>query len=197
MRGSDDISARFANVRGIERQRALDTLALAFVADPLIRWFYPEAGQYVAHFGEFAQAFAGRAFEENTAWRLDGFSAVALWLPPDDPGDDAWMAELDASVPSEKMADFRMAVTDQTVAPTTRNWYLALIGVDPARQRQGLGTELMSRCLEVVDEDHLPACLDSANPRDIPFYERHGFRVTGKSQAGNCPPICSMMRDAH
>ena len=184
-------------MRDIERQRALDTLALAFAADPLIRWFYPEAGQYLTHFGEFAQAFAGTAFGENTAWRLDGFSAVALWLPPDDPGDDAWMAKLDASVPSEKMADFRMAVTDETDDPTTRYWYLALVGVDPARQRQGLGTELMGRCLEVIDKDHLPARLDSANPRDIPFYERHGFKVTGESQAGRCPPICSMMRDAH
>jgi ribosomal protein S18 acetylase RimI-like enzyme len=196
MRGSD-ISAGFAGVRDNERQRALDTLVLAFVADPLIRWLYPEARQYLAHFCKFAEAFAGTAFAENTAWRLDHFSAVALWLPPDDPSDDAWMAKLDSSVSPEKMADFRIAGTDQTDDRTARHWYLALIGVDPARQRQGLGTELMSRCLEVIDEDHLPACLDTANAREIPFYKRHGFNVTGKSQAGRCPPIYSMMRDAH
>jgi hypothetical protein len=54
----------------------------------------------------------------------------------------------------------------------------------------------MKHCLRVVDNDHLPAYLDSPNPRNVSFYERHGFVVTGEAQAGTCPPIVSMLRAA-
>lgn len=29
---------------------------------------------------------------------------------------------------------------------------------------------------------HLPAYLDSPNPRNVSFYERHGFVVTGEAR---------------
>ena len=54
----------------------------------------------------------------------------------------------------------------------------------------------MTPCLEIVDRDHLPAYLDSTNPRNVPFYQRHGFEVTGRWQAGDSPPIISMLRGA-
>jgi len=48
-----------------------------------------------------------------------------------------------------------------------------------------------------VDADHSPAFLETPNPRTLPFYERHGFRVTSVSQAGAYPPMTSMLRPAH
>ena len=46
----------------------------------------------------------------------------------------------------------------------------------------------MTPCLDIVDRDHLPAYLDSTNPRNVSFYQRHGFEVTGRWQAGDSPP---------
>jgi hypothetical protein len=37
-----------------------------------------------------------------------------------------------------------------------------------------------------------PVIRESPNPRNI--HERHGFEVTGASQAGACPPVYSMLR---
>ena len=51
----------------------------------------------------------------------------------------------------------------------------------------------MSACLARVDQDHLPAYLDSTSPRNVPFYQRHGFDVTGERQVGHSPPIISML----
>ena len=73
----------------------------------------------------------------------------------------------------------------------------ARIGVDGAYYKTitgGIGGELMRNCLGFVDQDHLPAYLELPNSRNIPFYERHGFEVTGVSQAGACPPVYSMLR---
>ena len=44
------------------------TLVLAFAADPVERWLYPEPQQYLSHFPKFLAAFGGRAFSERTVW---------------------------------------------------------------------------------------------------------------------------------
>lgn len=55
----------------------------------------------------------------------------------------------------------------------------------------------MQQCLvEIVDTDHLPAYLETPNPRTVSFYERHGFAVTGTAQFGGWPPITFMVRRA-
>ena len=64
-----------------ESARAYATLVSAFTEDPVERWLYPEASEYLTHFGRFIEAFAGRAFDARTAWAVGDVAAVALWLP--------------------------------------------------------------------------------------------------------------------
>lgn len=188
----------FVPVRDPQRQRALDVLVTAFTADPVIRWMYPEAHRYLMHFPSFLVAFGGKAFVANTAWRLGEFSAVALWFPPHvEPDGDAVVAVLTETVAPEQHQDL-LAVLGQMdgVHPRFPHWYLPWFGVDGGQQGKGLGGVLMKQCLAIVDRDHLPAYLESPNPRNISFYERHGFEVTAVSQAGGCPPVYSMLRAA-
>jgi ribosomal protein S18 acetylase RimI-like enzyme len=185
-------------VQESEQYRAFDTLVIAFTADPVERWLYPEAHQYLTHFPAFLSAFGSKAFAQETVWRLGAFSGVALWLPPQvDLDADAIVAVLTDTVAVEKHED-TLAVLGQMddAHPKFPHWYLPWFGVDTVVQGRGLGGELMKHCLRVVDKDHLPAYLDSPNPRNISFYERHGFVVTGEAQAGACPPVISMLRAA-
>ena len=181
-----------------QRKQAIATLVAAFIADPVERWLYPEASEYLSDFGRFIEAFAGRAFDGGTAWAVDGLAAVALWLPPGtDPDGEAIARVLTETVATAKHAD-TFAVLEQMEAahPTYPHWYLALLGVDPSRQGLGLGSHLLETGLRTVDADHLPAYLETPNPHAVPFYERYGFVVAGRSQAGTCPPIVSMVRPA-
>lgn len=82
------------------------------------------------------------------------------------------------------------------VHPTYPHWYLPWFGVDSALQGRGLGSQLMNACLGVVDRSHLSSNLETPNPRNISFYERHGFEVIGAAQAGACPPLGLMLRAA-
>jgi ribosomal protein S18 acetylase RimI-like enzyme len=84
----------------------------------------------------------------------------------------------------------------EAVHPTYPHWYLPWFGVDPALQGQGVGSALMTQCLAIVDGNHLPAYLESPNPRNISFYERHGFEVVGVTRAGAAPVITMMLRAA-
>jgi ribosomal protein S18 acetylase RimI-like enzyme len=195
-----EVSAqRFSPVAEDQKGRAFDTLALAFAADPVERWLYPEPRDYLEHFPAFLAAFGGKAFAEGTVWRLGDFSAVGLWLPPGtEPDGEAIVAILTESVAATKHEDtFSVLGQMDEAHPEFPHWYLPWFGVDPALQGRGLGGELMEHCLRIVDDDHLPAYLETPNPRTIPFYERHGFQVTGGAQVGECPPVTFMTRAAH
>ena len=182
-----------------DQPRAIATLVSAFIADAVERWLYPESSAYLTEFPAFVAAFGGSAFENQTVWSLDEFAAVAMWLPPGLEVDgEAIVAVLSETLSPDKHAD-TFAVLEQMDAahPKDPHWYLPWLGVDCALQGAGLGADLLRQCLVRVDADHSPAFLETPNPRTLPFYERHGFRVTSVSQAGACPPMTSMLRPAH
>jgi ribosomal protein S18 acetylase RimI-like enzyme len=188
----------FSPVGRANQAKAMATLVLAFAADPVERWLYPQPQEYVRHFPDFLAAFGGGAFAQETVWQSADCCAVALWLPPGtEPDAEAIVALLTDTVAAEKHADM-LAVLDQMTAahPTHPHWYLPWFGVDPAVQGQRLGTRLLTSCLEFVDASHSPAYLETPNPRTIPFYQRHGFETAGDAAAGTCPPITFMLRPA-
>jgi ribosomal protein S18 acetylase RimI-like enzyme len=181
-----------------DQPRVIATLVSAFIADPVERWLYPQSLAYLTHFPAFVGAFGGAAFEKKTVWSLNDFAAVAMWLPPGVEADgDAIVAALTESVSAQQHAD-TFAILEQMDAahPKDPHWYLPWLGVDCARQGARLGSDLLQQCLARVDADHSPAFLETPNRRTVPFYERHGFRVTRVSQAGACPPVTSMLRAA-
>jgi ribosomal protein S18 acetylase RimI-like enzyme len=188
----------FSAVGESDRDRAFATLVLAFAADPVERWLYPDPRQYLSHFPRFLAAFGGPAFAERTVWRLGEFSAVALWLPPGTEADGDTIASVLAETVAADKHEDTFAVLGQMDAahPDYRHWYLPWFAVDAALQGRGLGSQLMKPCLQIVDATHLPAYLETPNPRTISFYQRHGFEVTGEAQAGACPPITFMLRAA-
>jgi GNAT superfamily N-acetyltransferase len=177
-------------------QRAIDTIVLAFAADPVERWMYPRAADYLQHFRAFVEAFAGPALADGTAWMLDDFAAVALWLEPRrEPDGEAIVSLLAGTVAADRHEDL-FAVLEQMDAahPASPHWYLPWLAVDPARQRDGLGARLLEHGLRRVDRDAMPAYLETPNPATVPFYERYGFAVTAQARAGDCPPVTSMLR---
>jgi ribosomal protein S18 acetylase RimI-like enzyme len=181
-----------------DRVQAIAVQTLAFSADPVMRFMYPEPGAYLENFAPFAEAFGGKAFECGTAYQAAGFGGVAFWLPVGVHADtEALGAHLVSSVAPTRHAD-TFAVLEQVGAHHIEepHWYLPMIGVDPSRQGQGLGSALLAHALRKCDAEHMPAYLESSNPANVPLYERHGFRVVGKIQAGASPIIYPMLRDA-
>lgn len=181
-----------------ERDKALDIFTLAFVDDPVMRWFMAEAGPYLKHLGAAQAALGGRALDHGTAYYLEDMAGAAFWLPPCVSVDEEAMgAFVTAAVPEKLMGDLGGVVEQMgTYHPQEPHWYLAVLGIDVHRQGKGLGSVLMKHALARVDREGATAYLESSNPRNIPFYERHGFEVIGRIQSGASPVVTPMLRRA-
>jgi ribosomal protein S18 acetylase RimI-like enzyme len=180
------------------RAGAIAALTLAFVRDPIMRWFYPEAQAYLKHFPGFARAFGGAAFASGTAWIADDDGGASLWLPPDVHADGEAIGGHAFSTVRDAERETLESIFGQLDAhhPKEPHWYLAMIGVDAAHQGKGLGALLLQVALERCDQDGVIAYLESSNPANISLYRRHGFEVVGEIRVGDCPPAFPMLRPA-
>jgi len=184
--------------RTIDEEGTLATITAAFIADPVMRWLYPGAQDYLKSFPTFVQMFVGQAFQTNTAYRTADHHGAALWLPPDvRPDEEAVGAFFQASVAEERQtAVFSILEQLGNYHPTAPHWYLPLLGVDPTHQGRGYGSALLAQSLQACDETGLPAYLESSNERNVPLYERFGFEVQAIIQSGDSPRVWPMVRPA-
>jgi GNAT superfamily N-acetyltransferase len=181
-----------------ERARTIDTIVLGFAADPLCRWMWPEADQYLKAMARLVEAFGGKAFEAGTAYVTPGFEAAALWLPPGvEPDGDAMTALVFETADPERLEEIGGFFEKvDAYHPEGDIWYLPLIAADPAHIGKGLGGALMKHALAVCDEQGKTAYLESSNPRNVSLYQRHGFEPLGEIQVGSSPVMTPMIREA-
>jgi GNAT superfamily N-acetyltransferase len=179
-----------------DKAAAIAVLTLAFAGDPAARWTWPDPTTYLAAFPRFVEAFGGGAFPNGSAHRIEDVAA-ALWLPPGVHPDQAALAELMRTSADPKTASDGPQVMQQMMSyhPLEPHWYLPLLGVDPARQGQGLGARLLAHANNILDRAGVVAYLESSNPRNIGLYQRHGFEVLGTIQVGGSPVITPMRRN--
>lgn len=187
-----------AIVEPAESERAVAAILLAFAADPIARWTYPDPQQYLLHFPGFIRGLGGTAFADGTAWQASDHAGAALCLRPGAHSDgEALEALIAATIPRDRQGELGAMVEQMArYHPTEPHWYLPLIGVDPLHQGKGYGAALLQAALRRCDQDHLPAYLDSTNPANIGLYRRHGFEIMGTIQTESSPLLTPMRRAA-
>jgi ribosomal protein S18 acetylase RimI-like enzyme len=179
-----------------EADAVLSCVALAFSADPLVRWVYPEPAAFLAHYPRVADLLGGRAFDHAAAYRNVDFTAAALWLPPGVyPDEERLIPHFKKTVAAEKLGRL-FSLLDQMARyhPEGPCRYLTFLAVDPARQGKGLGAALLEEGLRQCDRDGIPAYLESTNPANLSFYRRHGFEQIGLIEAEGAPSLFPMLR---
>nr|VFK38365.1 MAG: Acetyltransferase (GNAT) domain-containing protein [Candidatus Kentron sp. SD]VFK43533.1 MAG: Acetyltransferase (GNAT) domain-containing protein [Candidatus Kentron sp. SD]VFK79587.1 MAG: Acetyltransferase (GNAT) domain-containing protein [Candidatus Kentron sp. SD] len=176
--------------------RAIAVMVLAFSADPLIRWIYPEPHAYLTCFPNFVRKFAGKAFEKKTLYHMDGFTGAALWRSPGvEPDKKEIVTLLQRTVPKSLQNEvFNLFGQASDYRPNDPYWHLSLIGVETHQRYRGLGSALMKHGLMACDRDRKLAYLNASNPETIPFYEQHGFEVLDTIRFGSSPSLVPMLR---
>jgi ribosomal protein S18 acetylase RimI-like enzyme len=178
-------------------QEAISILLLAFVTDPIIRWFLPAARVYREAFPALLGIVGGEALAASvdTTPQADG---AAVWLPPGTtlPEEEVGALLVDAVAPDRHEEAFDLLGQMEAHTPAEAHHYLPFIGVDPRMQGRGIGSALLRVGLDRADRDGLPSYLEASSPRNRVLYERHGFEVVGEIRTATSPPLWPMFRPA-
>jgi GNAT superfamily N-acetyltransferase len=167
---------------------AAEILARAFHTDPPFEYLILDPARRAQLLPRFFERFVrhGQIFGEVYTTRQQP-EAVAIWLPPgstDIPPERArrsGLDELPEVLGGESFTRLtailaRMNDMHHKAMPGD-HWYLAFIGVEPDRQGRGIGGALMGPMLARAHHDRVPCYLETFLARNVPFYQRHGFKI--------------------
>ncbi|HUA40746.1 MAG TPA: GNAT family N-acetyltransferase [Streptosporangiaceae bacterium] len=184
---------------------AVATLTRAFDDDPVMRWIFPDDRMRQRRLPLFfASALRSTGLHsDGTEVAIAGgqVQGCAIWMAPGTWRPPLWR-QLAAAPSVLYRLRSRLAVASVTFGalqrahPQRPHWYLSGIGTDPPAQGSGVGSELMRSRLVRCDAAGEPAYLESSKESNVPFYQRHGFRVTGElTVPGGGPTFWLMWRE--
>lgn len=179
-----------------DSEEAVATIVISFAADPVMGWLLPNPKKRIEFLQIFASLFLKDAIPIRSAHALPDFSGVAIWTPSGESNPSSMLQSLFAEYVSLNVLRqyFAMSGKLELAKPTGQHLTLHLIGVDPARQGQGIATALLDYGLREADRWELPAYLESTNPRNIGLYRRFGFEVVKEVSVDGAPPRTAMIR---
>jgi ribosomal protein S18 acetylase RimI-like enzyme len=177
-------------------------LSRAFDDDPISNYLLPSTRRRAAGLRTFFRVQIEKEYlAYGNVYTTDDHAGAAVWAPPDKPmlkglrGIAAVLPVAPYVVGTTLLRSLRFLSRIVEVHPKEPHWYLATLGTEPARQSQGVGSALMAPVLARCDAEGMRAYLESSKERNIPFYRRHGFEVTGELRFDDSPPLWTMWRD--
>jgi ribosomal protein S18 acetylase RimI-like enzyme len=164
--------------------RVVETWVDAFSADPYLRWIAPEDGTWASFGPEWMGFISALCFDRGHTFVAD--DVAIAWIPPDLALVDADGMARGAAILERHAGEQRAAEALSTILETRArameqaHWTLQYVGVRASAAGRGLGAAAIAPTLASIDRDGLPCGLTSTNPRNVKFYERHGFRVVAE-----------------
>jgi ribosomal protein S18 acetylase RimI-like enzyme len=178
-------------------------LGAAFRDDPLWAWVAADDTRRRRHLGALFGQLIRRRVHDGTTWTTDDLGAAAAWAAPGE-----WRTGVDEQLrmavpfvravgPGAVRSRLGALARMEAMHPDEPHWYLEIIGADPSRRGQGLGSALIEAGLERCELDGLPAYLESSKEANLSFYGRYGFEVVDEVRLHrDAPPVWPMWRPA-
>jgi len=183
------------SVRRAEPERLpvlASVLGRAFVAEPMVCWPFGEGGDVEEKCIRTFEFFLEDLIGLGIVWEAGEALGASIWFSPDDRAVhdhrvnaltdddgrryDAFWEWVDARIPAEPA------------------WHLDSIGVEPSIQGRGIGTALMEHGLGRAGATGAAVVLETAQERNVPYYERFGFWTVEDADAPGDGPHVWFMR---
>ncbi len=183
-------------------------MARAFDDSPVTQWIIPIDRLRPIALRAFFGAAAHDAHRHGKVWVAIEAGAVigaSVWLPP----------RLYPPTPKRERATLFPIVRIAPIAPFAliralkyqngvgrrhlkdEPWYLGTLGVEPQHQGRSIGGLLIQPGITSAESEGVPCYLETEKIRNLPFYGRHGFKVTEEFiPTPDGPPIWAMTRNA-
>ena len=89
-----------------DEPQAVGVITLAFAADPMARWAFPDPRTYLNLMPDFVRAFGGNGLAHGATHLVDGRLGAAMWLPPGvQPDSDTMMSMTQRYIRADRMDD--------------------------------------------------------------------------------------------
>lgn len=174
------------------------TLTAAFSDDPLWSWAFPDPEKLRVWWRFYIQC----ALRYPCTWTLDGYAAVAMWIPPaaaeftEDEEDQIEPLLRDLAGPRVGEIAQLLERFDAAHPEGPPHYYLSLLGVHPEQRGKGIGMRLLAENLVTMDAEGAPAYLESSNSANDRRYERLGFVKVGSfTTPDDAVSVATMWRD--
>jgi ribosomal protein S18 acetylase RimI-like enzyme len=187
-------------------ERATVTVARAFEADPMFTWIFPDPQRRARALHVLNRVPIRYGLRYGHVAESHGGKAVAIWIPPGRAVSiggliRSGMLSVPLRIGLRAFGQFAgandiMGKIHAKHVPEP-HWYLLIVAVDPDLQGRGIGSALVEEGLARADQSDAPCYLETSETRNVPFYERYGFRVIEKVALGaDGPPGWAMRREA-
>jgi len=168
--------------------------------EPWGEWTMPDPDDREERLRALVEAdIRDRFLPHGDCWTIE-LDTVTLWIPPSDhPGVECFASrrsEDDYASYGDREPAIRAA--DELIGslrPQGPHWYLDAIATEPELFGRGLAGRLLAHDLGARDEAGEVCALDTHTPRQIAFYERHGFEIVGRGEPAPGFPIVVMVRE--
>jgi ribosomal protein S18 acetylase RimI-like enzyme len=195
------VAARVASTDA-DLHAVTETISLAFHEDPTWSWAFPDPSRRQEQYAVFWRLLIAGAMRYPWVLLTEGCEAAAVWIPPggtEIPAEDEERVEpLVQDLVGPRAGDV-VELLERFDAAHPRHephYYLSLLGTHPAHAGRGLGMALLAESLRRIDEEGMPAYLESSNPANNHRYERHGFAKIGDFYPPSSEiPVTTMWRD--
>lgn len=178
-------------------------IASAFAHDPVFTWMLGPKGDPEQRLRPFLTSLAkvNLAKPNHEIYVTDEGDGAAIWYGVDDwkvaPRDLVRTAPaLLRSFRGRLPVALKALSVIEKAHPTAPHHYLEFLATRPDRQGKGVGSAVIEAMLERCDAEGIPAYLENSNPRNEPFYARHGFVAREEiTLAAGAPPLLTMWRE--
>jgi ribosomal protein S18 acetylase RimI-like enzyme len=172
-------------------------LGRAFAVEPMMRWPLGESNDVEERLIRAFELFMEDPIRLGMVWEAGAATGALIWIPAD---------QMDA-VSDGNLAMRRVYEREDGARRFDRFWAwveskhpdepLALldsVAVEPAAQGRGIGSALIRFGLERAQTAGSGAWIETGNPRNVPLYQRQGFRVVEDADAPGGGPHIWFMR---
>ncbi|WP_017316599.1 GNAT family N-acetyltransferase [Mastigocladopsis repens] len=187
-----------------QTQKAAKILARGFIDDPTFSFILPQSETRLEALTAFFQLFVADGIKRGEVVFAPEEQGVSVWYPTEVAVYDDQFEETFAKVVSiashfggleagERFEQIGKKVeASEPVAPHCEVLWIALV---PEARGKGIGGSLLQPVINYSNAKKVGCYLVSSNPRNISFYEKHGFRRVSPIQINDTHFMTGMWRE--
>ena len=170
---------------------ASQVISKAFFDDPLMVYLFPKPKERKMKLESMMELLIRIGIKYGVAHATSSnLEGIAIWFPSNRAkispimgllnGGISYFFKLGIKAVKKQNGFYNYVFSKHTKLIPSQHWYLSIIGINPALQGKGFSHILFDSMFNKIDKENVPCFLDTNNEKNLPVYERFGFKILEK-----------------